>query len=382
MRGVDTKKQEFLNALEETGVIKEACEISGVGSDRKVRHWMKRDKEFAAEVKKRSDYYKGISTVAKDIQESPVVRGTLLRKLRSGTAHIRDLASDLNLPVAQVREMLGGLKAEGYRLVQKCDYVTLDFVEPVSNPEKYVIDPKEHWGTQQKFGVVSDTHLCSTCERLDLLNIAYDYFADNGISTVYHAGNIVEGVARHNQREVRYPGMDMQIDYCIEHYPQRDGVTTQYITGDCHEGWWNTREGVDFGRHLEVMAKAAGREDLVNLGHVEADIELKAKSGSATMRLFHPGGGQAQAISYHPQKTLESYMEVDRPDILILGHYHVYMSLWIRKTWVIGAGTLQDQTLYLKKKRMKVDRGFAVIEIDQNDKGELTRFLPNWMPLD
>ena len=43
------------------------------------------------------------------------------------------------------------------------------------------------------FGLVGDTHLaCKEC-RLDSLHAQYDLFEQEGITTVLHAGNIVDG---------------------------------------------------------------------------------------------------------------------------------------------------------------------------------------------
>jgi hypothetical protein len=46
--------------------------------------------------------------------------------------------------------------------------------------------------------------------------------------------------------------------YAIENYPQRKGITTHYISGDDHEGWWIHRECVNVGEYFEMRAKKAG----------------------------------------------------------------------------------------------------------------------------
>ena len=53
-----------------------------------------------------------------------------------------------------------------------------------------------------RFGFVSDTHLASKYARLDVLNALYDVFAKEGITTVYHGGNWIDGDARFNKYDV------------------------------------------------------------------------------------------------------------------------------------------------------------------------------------
>ena len=54
-------------------------------------------------------------------------------------------------------------------------------------------------GDWARFGLVADTHLCCKEERLAELHCQYDLFEKEGITTVFHAGNPIDGyVARIN----------------------------------------------------------------------------------------------------------------------------------------------------------------------------------------
>lgn len=140
-------------------------------------------------------------------------------------------------------------------------------------------------------GLVSDTHLCCKEQRLDALHAQYDLFAAEGITTVLHAGNIVDGyIPRINGASVIVSGIDDQALYVVDNYPARKGITTHFITGDDHEGWWQ-KEGFNFGAYLQGLAEKSGRSDLRYLGHVEADVDVTTKHGIVRIKVQHPGGG-------------------------------------------------------------------------------------------
>lgn len=142
-----------------------------------------------------------------------------------------------------------------------------------------------------RVGLVGDSHLGSTYARLDALNLQYDLFAKEGITNVLHAGNIVDGhIPRINGGDLLAHSIDEQVLFCIDNYPKRKGITTHFITGDDHEGWWQ-KEGFNFGRYLMHTAKQEGRDDLNYLGHVEADVVLQSPRGKVMLKIQHPGGG-------------------------------------------------------------------------------------------
>ncbi len=245
-----------------------------------------------------------------------------------------------------------------------------------SNVHEYVSDDNGRY----RFGVVSDTHLCSKYCREDVLADLYDWFKAEGISRVYHAGNWVDGEARFNKFDLTVHGMDAQCRYVVEHYPQREGIATYVVSGDDHCGWWNQREGVDIGRYIERMMRDAGRKDWFNLGYMEAFISLKHKRSekSSQMLVMHPGGGSAYAVSYQPQKIVESLAGGEKPAVMLVGHYHKMELLSIRNTWVLQAGCTKDQDPFLRKKRIEVHIGGTIMELRQDEKGAITDCI-TWM---
>ena len=169
---------------------------------------------------------------------------------------------------------------------------------------------KDMWkGDIIKFGFTSDNHLGNNAERLDVVNLLYDIFADENIDTVYNAGNMIDGEARFNKNELHTHGMTKQVEYFAKHYPFRKGIITKFIAGDDHEGWYAQREGINIGEYMLMKRIQAGLNDLEYLGYVEADIELTENGfeNKSWLRVAHPGGGTAYALSYTAQKIVESY---------------------------------------------------------------------------
>jgi hypothetical protein len=224
-------------------------------------------------------------------------------------------------------------------------------------------------------GLVSDTHLACKEERLDALHNQSDLFAAEGIRTVLHAGNIVDGyVPRINGGSVHCTGIDDQVQYVIDNYPKRDGIATHFITGDDHEGWW-MKEGFNFGAYLEMLARRQGRTDLNYVGHVEADVEVNTGAARPTIiKVQHPGGGSSYARSYAGQKQVEAFQGGEKPAILVQGHYHVSNYMLERNIHVIGMPGFQDQTIFARKKRLRMDVGGAILrfKVNPND-GAVTR---------
>lgn len=227
-----------------------------------------------------------------------------------------------------------------------------------------------------RFGACGDAHLCSKYSRLDVLHELYDIYAEEGLKTVYNTGNWIDGEASFNVHDLLVRGMDEQLAYLAEHYPQRKGITTYAVSGDDHEGWYAQKFGVDIGRRAQQTMRDAGRKDWVNLGYMEAHIRLRhAKSGKESiLAVVHPGGGSAYAISYTIQKLLESLEGGEKPAVALYGHYHKLMFANIRNVWAIQTGTTKDQDPFMRKKRLAAHVGGCTVELRQDAAtGAITR---------
>jgi hypothetical protein len=301
--------------------------------------------------------------------------------LKRGPITANDLAAGLDVSVPTVRRVIATLQGHGAMIIELPGGAYEIASSAILEPRRHELSgaPKAEW--THHLGITSDNHLCNRQSRLDVLHAAYDHFERQGIRTVFNAGNWIDGEARFNKTELlTAPGMDNQLDYLIDKWPVRKGITTQYIAGDDHEGWYQQREGVEVGQYLQMRAEKQGRHDLKYLGYAECDVALRCGTGAAVARIVHPGGGSAYATSYTAQKLVESYQGGEKPQVLIIGHYHKAEYGYPREVHCLQTGCTEDQSLFMRKKKIAAHVGFWEVKIKQNAQGVITRFATEWFP--
>lgn len=310
----------------------------------------------------------------------PELNEQIRKALKKGDRDATSLADELDVSPKRITQAIEAMKGKGAMIAEAHGAYTLtpSFAAEPGKAELQSV-PMGEWS--HVFGAIGDNHLCNKHSRLDVLNAAYDRFSSMDITTVYNTGNWIDGEARFNKTElVTAPGMDNQLDYMIDKYPVRDGIITHYVAGDDHEGWYQQREGIEIGRYLQHRAEEQGRHDLKYLGYGEADISLKHLSGFAMMRVVHPGGGSSYALSYTSQKRIESYQGGEKPHIELAGHYHKAGYFYPRGVHCVDTGCTEDQTMFMRKKKLSAHLGFWVIKIMQDEHGAVVRFAPEFFP--
>lgn len=272
--------------------------------------------------------------------------------------------------------------------IQDSDYfieVTDDrhVIMPEAPPPTCERLPVEVWTKPSRvyrWGVLSDTHLCNRNCRLDALEAAYDIYEVEGIGTVLHLGNMIDGEFRGNRSELLAHGVEGQLAYTTQNYPKRKGVATKFLSADCHEGWWARDTGLDIGRHMGNTFRDSGRGDLQWIGHVQRDLELHPDNPQAVLRLFHPGGGSAYALSYPVQKHVESWQGGEKPAMAFFGHYHKYDANYIREVFCLQAGAVCDQTLWMMLRKLAAHVGVCIVEVHLSEMGSVSRVKHEWIP--
>jgi len=308
-----------------------------------------------------------VKKLREEVENIEIQTEKLINLLRQNHLSLTELSEILDLPEKNVKKKLKELSRQNYRVSFVDD---LYFLEEAKSGKTF-LNHKMWQGDTIKIGVVSDNHLGSNFAREDVLHMLYDLFEDEGIQTVIQTGNMVEGEARFNRNELKVWGFDKQCAYAVENYPYRKGITTNFITADDHEGWWAQREGINFGEHIQHMRKDAGKNDFNHLGYLEADIELNGGKfpNEMWLRAMHPGGGSSYATSYTVQKIVESMQPGEKPHILIVGHYHKQLFFPVRGVWTLQPGCTCDQGIYLRKNKIEVALGGAILEITRNSEG-------------
>jgi predicted phosphodiesterase/transcriptional regulator len=312
--------------------------------------------------------------------DTPMVREDAIAWIhrRKKGFKVQSLADKLECTQAQAKEVIEYLTHhDGYNIIPAGlgTYSLLNNLPPMDK-----LSLPKVMGEDFTFGVVSDTHMCNENFRPDVLEAAYDYFAQQGITTVFHAGNLIDGEFHGNMYEITAHGMHDQACVVAGSYPQRKGITTYFITGDCHEGWYQKREGVHIGFYIQKVCEEHGRTDMVHIGHIEQDVILEMPYGKMNIRIMHPGGGSAYATSYSAQKLVESFQGGDKPNLLLMGHYHKFCFNMPREVPTIQCGCMCDQTTFMRKLKLIAEVGFMTVTIGKRLDGTIGHVTPNWVP--
>jgi hypothetical protein len=224
-----------------------------------------------------------------------------------------------------------------------------------------------------RFGLMGDTQINSKYTQISHLHTLYDFYSREGITDVYHTGDIDEGeqMRKGHQYECYNQGVDDHASEIVRVYPKRDGVTTRFICGN-HDASMIKLAGVDIGKMI-----ADKREDMEYLGMDSAVVSL---TDNCTLELRHPGDGTAYAISYKIQKMIESMSGGEKPNILAVGHYHKLEQLFYRNVHAIQTGCLQAQTGFMRGKSIAAMLGGWLIEMHLNIDGGVERIKSELYP--
>ena len=279
---------------------------------------------------------------------------------------IEEIADAMDVPPRRVREALEDLRGRGSRLPEEAGEVAIGQVDPDKvNLHRTLLE-----GDTIRVGVVSDTHLCSNEQALDELELAYDVFADEGITEVWHAGDFTAGVGifpqQHN--EIFRHTFEAQVDYLAENYPRRPGIVTRGIAGN------HDIEG-QFGRvgANPVVALANRRDDIEFLGDYSAYVQLP---NGAWVHLLHGKGGMSYSFSYKAQKLAAGYRDERKPAALFVGHWHVTGWIEAHGVQVVWPGCFEWRSKFLERLGLSPSVGFWIAEMTLGDDGELVQFAP------
>jgi len=236
-------------------------------------------------------------------------------------------------------------------------------IDHIKHPELKANPVVEHrWSdTHARIGVMSDVHIGSKYVDYGALDDLFKRFRTGGVDAVYVAGDLTEG---YNHRkghsfECDLHGADAQADGVIDRIPSIN-KPIYFILGD-HDHWHYENAGTDIGSRVD-----RARDDMHNLGFFDAKVDL---APGCTMELMHPSKGTAYALSYHPQKMIEALSGGEKPNILLIGHYHKIEQLFYRNIHAFQTGCIQSQTPWMKRMNLSAHKGGWILDIWFGDKG-------------
>lgn len=241
----------------------------------------------------------------------------------------------------------------------------------IQNPEPAHYEGSWDGTTTLRFAIVSDTHFGSHWAQITHLHDFYDYCERNGITDVYHAGDITDGMKMRTGQEYELYAIsaDSQCEDVVKNYPQRKGITTHFITGN-HDASLFKHVGFDIG-----AAIAKERPDMKYLGRDCAVVNL---TPNCTLELRHPWDGSPYAISYRLQKMIEAMESDSKPSILAVGNYHKEITMYYRDIHALLAACFQSQTQFMRNKSLAAMMGGFIITVEVDKDGTIRSFIPNY----
>jgi UDP-2,3-diacylglucosamine pyrophosphatase LpxH len=224
-----------------------------------------------------------------------------------------------------------------------------------------------------RFGLMGDTQFGSKYAQITALHEFYDICKNEGITTVYHTGDITDGLKMRtgHEYELYEISADGQCDDVVANYPKREGITTYFITGN-HDASLYKIAGYDIGRDI-----ANKRSDLIYLGRDCAVVNL---TPNCTLELRHPWDGTAYALSYKIQKMIEAMESDSKPNILAVGHYHKAEYLFYRNVHAFQTGCFQGQTPFTRGKGISIHIGGWILTVTVDSEGHVQRISPEFIP--
>jgi len=353
----------------------------GVGASILMPRVNEYDSSLIKEAKLR--FRNSLKTVTKEEEVKDNTTDLILKFIKkTKNTSIENISNEFDISVKVVRESLDNLKHKGYAINEFSNNIEIGSIASGGSHDVDIskISPSDRTKVTYEFGYITDEHLGSKYQRLDVVNAAFEHFKNKGIKQVYNTGNWIDGVIHFNKNDIFLHNMESQVDYMVKNYPSIEGIDFYFISGEDHEGWFTRREGINVGNYLQMKAREAGREDFHHLGFMEADVILKAPNGECRMRLIHPGGGSSYAVSYKPQKIVESYTSGEKPNILLVGHYHKAGYFYNRGVHIVLGGTACDQTPFMRKNNIAAHVGFWTIKVSLDLNGAVTEFQPTFHP--
>lgn len=246
---------------------------------------------------------------------------------------------------------------------ENIDYVNGEIIKlrcPVRENDIYLVPADSEY---LKLCLISDTHLCSKYDRLDILNYIYEKAEKNGVKHILHSGDFTDGRSNRPEHvyELKEISYDGQVDYCVDKYPKSQLIKTYAIQGN-HDNWWYKSTGSEIIRSI-----AKRRDDIVYLGTDYADVKI----GKVKIRMFHGSGGAAYSKSYKLQKYVDTIAIKDMPHILQTGHIHQSFYMKQDKTHCFQTSSLEDLTPFAKSIGAVNDKSCWWLDIYCDSKGNI-----------
>jgi len=243
-----------------------------------------------------------------------------LLELIDDNRSFNEISNILNLNRDELYQYINLINNEGYNLTRKYYYDgNIKYKlnrEQVNDNKVAIITP--HDLRKLEFLIISDIHLSSCKERLDILNKAYDYCIINNIHLILVVGDIIDGYLGYLPK-INNTSYE-QVDYCIKTYPFDKNIINFLVLGN-HDYSILKEDGLDLGKALQNK-----RHDMVVTGYGEGKLYLKNDF----------------IVLRHPLKIPKEYYESYNRTLIVKGHTHKSRVWTDYNNTIIYAPTISD----------------------------------------
>lgn len=229
-----------------------------------------------------------------------------------------------------------------------------------------------------KIGVFGDSHIGNINYDRNLFNFMSDEFKKEKVNLICCAGDIMDGWYQNRPAslfEQNRIGLDQQLEMTVEDFSKFE-KPLYFITGNHEYNTFMRGAGIEVGNYLEEKLNSNGIDSHF-LGNMQGDLVLK---NGQKIRMLHPDGGSSYALSYKPQKIIESLEGGDKPNIMLIGHYHKALYMFYRNVHTFMTGTLMGQSKFMKGRGLAAHKGFYILNIKGDNLGDIDRITPQFYP--
>ena len=165
-----------------------------------------------------------------------------------------EISNVLGITNKQLFYRLNQIKNKGFNIDKKFySNGEIEYFLKKDNQDNYnyknsIIIPKKD--NELKTIVISDLHLSSIYENLDVLNRIYNYCIKNDIHIIINAGDVNHCV-RYSNNQKKYNSSNLkQIEHMLKVYPYDKNILNYILFGN-HDYHMLTDDGIDIGNVLE-----------------------------------------------------------------------------------------------------------------------------------
>ena len=292
----------------------------------------------------------------------------LVKLTKKKPLSFEDVCDGLGLMPRAARKVIEDARAAGVAIRVNGEHVGINLPDTGDRLIETGIAPVV--GERQRVAVISDTHLGSKyCLRAQLREFI-EYAYSQGVREVLHPGDVLDGCYKHGTFEVSHSGIDEQTRDLFETLPALPGLTYHGICGN-HDDTFSDAIGIDAGVFMQRYFADRGRKDLTFYGRRGTHLSMRG----VHIEMWHPMGGGSYALTYKAQNHVRDYAVGQKPDILLIGHFHTWAYFESRGVHALQCGTFQGTgSAFGKALGGAPSMGGTILSWESTADGTLRRF--------